>query len=195
MFTGLIEEVGLVYGLNKNKDGVELTIEAKKILKDLNINDSIACSGICLTVIQKDNNKFKVQIVHETLDRTTAKIWKKGSRINLERSLLPTTRMGGHFVQGHVDNVINIKKINIIDDSAVWQFSMPKNLDHYIVQKGSVCLDGISLTIADKRHDYFSVALIPHTLKKTTWHGKDVGDSINIEVDIMAKYIESFLRK
>ncbi|MFL2982804.1 MAG: riboflavin synthase [Candidatus Neomarinimicrobiota bacterium] len=195
MFTGLIEEVGLVHGLNKNKDGVELTIEAKKILKDLKINDSIACSGICLTVIQKDNNKFKVQIVHETLGRTTAKMWKKGSRINLERSLLPTTRIGGHFVQGHVDNVINIKKINIINDSAVWQFSMPQNLDHYIVQKGSVCLDGISLTIADKRHDYFSVALIPHTLKKTTWRGKEVGDSINIEVDIMAKYIEKILRK
>tara|TARA_S200000501_G_C20619290_1_gene653874 strand:- start:156 stop:743 length:588 start_codon:yes stop_codon:yes gene_type:complete len=193
MFTGLIEEIGLVSGLNKNNDGIELTLEAKKVLKDLSVNDSIACSGVCLTVIQKDDNTFKVQIIHETLNRTTAKMWKKGSLINLERSLLPTTRMGGHFVQGHVDNVINIKKIDIIGDSAVWQFSLPKSLKHYIVQKGSVCLDGISLTVSDKNHDHFSVALIPHTLKKTTWSEKIVGDSINIEVDIMAKYIESFL--
>ena len=193
MFTGLIEEIGLVSGLNKNNDGIELTLEAKKVLKDLSVNDSIACSGVCLTVIQKDDNTFKVQIIHETLNRTTAKMWKKGSLINLERSLLPTTRMGGHFVQGHVDNVISIKSINKMDDSAVWQFYLPQNLKRYIVRKGSVCLDGISLTVADKKDDYFSVALIPHTLKKTTWSEKKIDDLINIEVDIMAKYIESIL--
>ena len=131
---------------------------------------------------------------YETINKTTAKIWKIDSLINLERSLLPTTRMGGHFVQGHVDNVISIKSINKMDDSAVWQFYLPQNLKRYIVRKGSVCLDGISLTVADKKDDYFNVALIPHTLKKTTWSEKKIDDLINIEVDIMAKYIESILR-
>ena len=101
--------------------------------------------------------------------------------------------MGGHFVQGHIDNVISVKSIDKMDNSAVWQFYLPQNLKRYIVQKGSVCLDGISLTVADKKNDYFSVALIPHTLKETTWREKKIDDLINIEVDIMAKYIESIL--
>ena len=194
MFTGLIEEIGSISELNKNNDGIELIVKAKKVLNGLRVNDSISCSGICLTVIQKYDNAFKVQIIQETINKTTAKIWEIDSLINLERSLLPTTRMGGHFVQGHVDNVISVKSIDKMDDSAVWQFYLPQNLKRYIVQKGSVCLDGISLTVADKKDDYFSVALIPHTLKETTWSEKKIDDLINIEVDIMAKYIESILR-
>jgi len=193
MFTGLIEEIGSISELNKNNDGIELIVKAKKVLNGLRVNDSISCSGVCLTVIQKYDNAFKVQIIQETINKTTAKIWEIDSLINLERSLLPTTRMGGHFVQGHVDNVISIKSINKMDDSAVWQFYLPQNLKRYIVRKGSVCLDGISLTVADKKDDYFSVALIPHTLKETTWSEKKIDDLINIEVDIMAKYIESIL--
>jgi len=193
MFTGLIEEIGSISELNKNNDGIELIVKAKKVLNGLRVNDSISCSGICLTVIQKYDNAFKVQIIQETINKTTAKIWEIDSLINLERSLLPTTRMGGHFVQGHVDNVISVKSIDKMDDSAVWQFYLPQNLKRYIVQKGSVCLDGISLTVADKKDDYFSVALIPHTLKETTWSEKKIDDLINIEVDIMAKYIESIL--
>ena len=193
MFTGIIEEVGSISELNKNNDGIQLVVKAKKILNELRVNDSISCSGVCLTVVQKYDDAFKVQIVHETINKTTAKIWEIDSLINLERSLLPTTRMGGHFVQGHVDNVISIKSIEKMDDSAVWQFYLPQNLKRYIVRKGSGCLDGISLTVADKKEDYFSVALIPHTLKKTTWSEKKVDDLINIEVDIMAKYIESII--
>ena len=193
MFTGLIEEVGSISEINKNNDGIELVVKAQKVLNGLRVNDSISCSGVCLTVIQKYDNAFKVQIIQETINKTTAKIWEIDSLINLERSLLPTTRMGGHFVQGHVDNVISVKSIDKMDDSAVWQFYLPQNLKRYIVQKGSVCLDGISLTVADKKDDYFSVALIPHTLKETTWREKKIDDLINIEVDIMAKYIESIL--
>ena len=193
MFTGIVEEVGVITQKKISPDGANITIKAKNIFNDLKVNDSISCSGICLTVINVDQNEFKVQLVEETLNRTNAKNWDKGTRINLERSLLPSTRLGGHFVQGHIDDVVRITDIIPNKDSAIWQFSIPKDLNEYIVQKGSICLDGISLTVADKNENYFSVALIPHTLSVTTWSNKNIDDSVNIEVDIMAKYIKSFL--
>lgn len=193
MFTGIVEEVGVITQKKISPDGANITIKAKNIFNDLKVNDSISCSGICLTVINVDQNEFKVQLVEETLNRTNAKNWDKGTCINLERSLLPSTRLGGHFVQGHIDDVVRITDIIPNKDSAIWQFSIPKDLNEYIVQKGSICLDGISLTVADKNENYFSVALIPHTLSVTTWSNKNIDDSVNIEVDIMAKYIKSFL--
>tara|TARA_B100001113_G_scaffold138164_2_gene113353 strand:- start:2578 stop:3186 length:609 start_codon:yes stop_codon:yes gene_type:complete len=193
MFTGIVEEVGVITQKKISPDGANITIKAKNIFNDLKVNDSISCSGICLTVINVDQDEFKVQLVEETLNRTNAKNWDKGTCINLERSLLPSTRLGGHFVQGHIDDVVRITDIIPNKDSATWQFSIPKDLNEYIVQKGSICLDGISLTVADKNENYFSVALIPHTLSVTTWSNKNIDDSVNIEVDIMAKYIKSFL--
>tara|TARA_B100000424_G_scaffold50770_1_gene35975 strand:- start:37 stop:573 length:537 start_codon:yes stop_codon:yes gene_type:complete len=172
---------------------MELSIHAKKVLKDLKVNDSISCSGVCLTVTKRKDTCFYVQLVEETLNRTNAKFWEIDTEINLERSLLPTTRLGGHFVQGHVDTTIKIKDIHQNNESAVWNFEMPKNIKNYIVEKGSICLDGISLTISNKFHDSFSVALIPHTLEITTWKNKKIGDSINVEVDMMAKYLENFI--
>ncbi len=193
MFTGLVEEVGLITQKKVIPDGLSITIKAQKILDDLKINDSVSCSGICLTVVDMDNNMFSVQLVQETLKLTNAKFWEEETTINLERSMLPTTRIGGHFVQGHIDNTVKIKKIIPNENSAIWHFSIPKDLHQYIVHKGSICLDGISLTIAEKTNSYFAVALIPHTLGVTTWNNKKVGDIINVEVDIMAKYIKSFL--
>tara|TARA_Y100000741_G_scaffold289358_1_gene229365 strand:- start:1023 stop:1631 length:609 start_codon:yes stop_codon:yes gene_type:complete len=193
MFTGIVEEVGVITQKKISPDGANITIKAKGIFNDLKVNDSISCSGICLTVINVDQDEFKVQLVEETLNRTNAKNWDKGTCINLERSLLPSTRLGGHFVQGHIDDVVKITDIIPNKDSAIWQFSIPKDLNEYIVQKGSICLDGISLTVADKNENYFSVALIPHTLSVTSWSNKNIDDSVNIEVDIMAKYIKSFL--
>ena len=193
MFTGIVEEVGVITQKKISPDGANITIKAKNIFNDLKVNDSISCSGICLTVINVDQDEFKVQLVEETLNRTNAKNWDKGTCINLERSLLPSTRLGGHFVQGHIDDVVRITDIIPNKDSATWQFSIPKDLNEYIVQKGSICLDGISLTVADKNENYFSVALIPHTLSVTTWSNKNIDESVNIEVDIMAKYIKSFL--
>ena len=193
MFTGIVEEVGVITQKKISRDGANITIKAKDIFNDLKVNDSISCSGICLTVINIDQDEFKVQLVEETLNRTNAKNWDKGTRINLERSLLPSTRLGGHFVQGHIDDIVRITNIIPNKDSAIWQFSIPKDLNEYIVQKGSICLDGISLTVADKNENYFSVALIPHTLSVTTWSNKNIDESVNIEVDIMAKYIKSFL--
>ena len=193
MFTGIVEETGIIKKKILNLDGIELTIHASKVLEDLKVNDSISCSGICLTVTKLFDTNFVVQLVEETIDRTTAKFWDVDSRINLERSLLPSTRLGGHFVQGHVDTITKIKNIKKNEKSAVWDFVLTGDIKNYVVEKGSISLDGISLTIAKKLKKSFSVALIPHTLEVTTWKEKNIGDYINVEVDMMAKYLENFI--
>ena len=195
MFTGLVEEIGTIKEYKSIPDGKEAWIEGNIVIEDLKKDDSISCSGICLTVVETENQLFKVQLVNETLNKTTAKSWNNGTKLNLERALLPTSRMGGHFVQGHVDGTVEILNIIPMDDSAVWHFSLPENLQSFLVDKGSICLDGISLTIVEKFDNYFTVALIPHTLSVTTWGQKRVNDLVNIEVDIMAKYIQNLMPK
>ena len=195
MFTGLVEEIGTIKEYKSIPDGKEAWIEGHIVINDLKKDDSISCSGICLTVVETENQLFKVQLVNETLNKTTAKSWNNGTKLNLERALLPTSRMGGHFVQGHVDGTVKILDIIPMDDSAVWHFSLPENLQSFLVDKGSICLDGISLTIVEKFDNYFTVALIPHTLSMTTWGQKYVNDLVNIEVDIMAKYIQNLMPK
>ena len=195
MFTGLVEEIGTIKEYKSIPDGKEAWIEGHIVIEDLKKDDSISCSGICLTVVETENQLFKVQLVNETLKKTTAKSWNNGTKLNLERALLPTSRMGGHFVQGHVDGTVEILDIVPMDDSAVWHFSLPENLQSFLVDKGSICLDGISLTIVEKFDNYFTVALIPHTLSVTTWGQKRVNDLVNIEVDIMAKYIQNLMPK
>ena len=180
MFTGIIEETGVIKNKISNLDGIELTIHADKVLEDLKVNDSVSCSGICLTVTKLMGRSFVVQLVEETIYRTTAKFWNVNTKINLERSLLPTTRLGGHFVQGHVDTMIKINDIKKKDESAVWDFELTDNIKNYVIEKGSISLDGISLTIAKKFEECFSVALIPHTLDITTWSEKNIGDFINV---------------
>ena len=195
MFTGLVEETGIIVDLKKINDGLECIIEANLVLEDLKTNDSISCSGICLTATKVNENSFKVQLVNETLERTTAKHWKESSVLNLERALLPSTRLGGHLVQGHVDTVTTIKNIQRLDESAIFTFDIDVVNRKYVVEKGSVCLDGISLTVASISETQFTVALIPHTLGVTSWENSRVGDQVNLEVDIMAKYIENMMSK
>ena len=195
MFTGLVEEIGTIKEYKSIPDGKEAWIEGHIVIDDLKKDDSISCSGICLTVVETENQLFKVQLVNETLNKTTAKSWNNGTKLNLERALLPTSRMGGHFVQGHVDGTVKILDIIPMEDSAVWHFSLPEKLGLFLVDKGSICLDGISLTIVEKFDNYFTVALIPHTLSVTTWGQKRVNDLVNIEVDIMAKYIQNLMPK
>ena len=195
MFTGLVEETGIIVDLKKINDGLECIIEANLVLEDLKTNDSISCSGICLTATKVNENSFKVQLVNETLERTTAKHWKESSILNLERALLPSTRLGGHLVQGHVDTVTTIKNIQRLDESAIFTFEIDAVNRKYIVEKGSVCLDGISLTVASISETQFTIALIPHTLGVTSWENSRVGDQVNLEVDIMAKYIENMMSK
>ena len=195
MFTGLVEEIGTIKEYKSIPDGKEAWIEGHIVIDDLKKDDSISCSGICLTVVETENQLFKVQLVNETLNKTTAKSWNNGTKLNLERALLPTSRMGGHFVQGHVDGTVKILDIISMEDSAVWHFNIPEKLQSFLVDKGSICLDGISLTIVEKFDQYFTVALIPHTLSVTTWGQKRVNDLVNIEVDIMAKYIKNLMPK
>ena len=195
MFTGLVEETGIIVDLKKINDGLECIIEANLVLEDLKTNDSISCSGICLTATKVNENSFRVQLVNETLERTTPKHWKESSVLNLERALLPSTRLGGHLVQGHVDTVTTIKNIERLDESAIFTFEIDAVNRKYIVEKGSVCLDGISLTVASISETQFTIALIPHTLGVTSWENSRVGDQVNLEVDIMAKYIENMMSK
>ena len=195
MFTGLVEEIGTIKEYKSIPDGKEAWIEGHIVIDDLKKDDSISCSGICLTVIETKDQFFRVQLVNETLEKSTARYWDKDTKINLERALLPTSRMGGHFVQGHVDGTVKILDIIPMEDSAVWHFSLPEKLGLFLVDKGSICLDGISLTIVEKLDQCFTVALIPHTLSVTTWGQKKVDDLVNIEVDIMAKYIKNLMPK
>ena len=195
MFTGLVEEIGTIKEYKSIPDGKEAWIEGHIVIDDLKKDDSISCSGICLTVVETKDQFFRVQLINETLEKSTARYWDKDTKINLERALLPTSRMGGHFVQGHVDGTVKILDIKPMEDSAVWQFSLPEKLGLFLVDKGSICLDGISLTIVEKLDQCFTVALIPHTLSVTTWGQKKVDDLVNIEVDIMAKYIKNLMPK
>ena len=195
MFTGLVEEIGTIKEYKSIPDGKEAWIEGHIVIDDLKKDDSISCSGICLTVVETKDQFFRVQLVNETLEKSTARYWDKDTKINLERALLPTSRMGGHFVQGHVDGTVKILDIKPMEDSAVWHFSLPEKLGLFLVDKGSICLDGISLTIVEKLDQCFTVALIPHTLSVTTWGKKKIDDLVNIEVDIMAKYIKNLMPK
>ena len=192
MFTGLVETKGLIDSFEKNEDGMILRLNHNNSF-EVSINDSISCNGVCLTVVRTDKNSFEVQLVNETLNRTTAEFWKEKDELNLERALLPSTRMGGHFVQGHVDCVTKILKIKHFDKSSTWTFKMNDDIEKYIVEKGSIALNGVSLTVASKDKNSFDVALIPHTIELTTFGNLTIGDSVNVEVDILGKYIENFL--
>ena len=195
MFTGLVEEVGSIDQMFSNPDGLEISIRGKRVLEDLKVDDSVSCSGVCLTVINVGKEKFTVQLVEETLSRTNAQFWKNDTAINLERALLPSTRIGGHFVQGHVDCTTKITDIKMADKSAIFSFLLPEFHHKYIVEKGSICLDGISLTIASKIENEFTVAVIPHTIENTNWNKSSVGDFVNLEVDIISKYVENLMDK
>ena len=192
MFTGLVETKGLIDSFQRNEDGMILRLNHNNSF-EVSINDSVSCNGVCLTVVRTDKNSFEVQLVNETLNRTTAEFWKEKDELNLERALLPSTRMGGHFVQGHVDCVTKILKIKHFDKSSTWTFKMNDDIEKYIVEKGSIALNGVSLTVASKDKNSFDVAMIPHTIELTTFGNLTIGDSVNVEVDILGKYIENFL--
>ncbi len=195
MFTGIVEETGLIRGVHRTADGFELSISARKVMDDLKMDDSISVSGVCLTVVSRSELEFNVQLVQETLDRTSAQNWAVGQRVNLERAMLPTTRFGGHIVQGHVDATTELIAVSKADESAELSFKLANGISRYIVEKGSIALDGVSLTIAKKEKAKFTIAVIPHTMAVTTLGAKCVGDQVNVEVDIMAKYLENFLQE
>ena len=195
MFTGIAEGTGKLLSINSSKDIYDVLISKPSIFNDLNVNDSISCSGICLTIIEISDKYFKVQLVQETLDRTNAKNWKSGDLINLERSLLTNKRIGGHFVQGHVDTTAEIINIRSYDQSARFTFNIKPHFMKYIIEKGYVCIEGLSLTIAEKKESSIDIAVIPHTMKITNFNQKVISDTVNIEVDMFAKYIENYIGK
>jgi riboflavin synthase len=193
MFTGLIDALGIVKGVDADDPGRNLAITAIPYAGEVQIGDSVAVNGVCLTVVRREGPHFKFQAGPETLRRTNLGELGVGDRVNLERPLRPSDRMDGHFVQGHVDGIGRIAERNPQGEwETVW-ISSPPELTRYMASKGSVAVDGVSLTLVDVAADRFSVALIPHTLAKTTLGFKQVGASVNLETDILAKYVAKLL--
>ena len=193
MFTGLIKDIGTIKSINKNSEGAKITINSK-LCSEINIDDSVATNGVCLTAIAVTDNDFTVQIVHMSLKKSNLGDLKIGSNVNLELALRPMDRMGGHFVQGHVNGVGKFRGAKSFGNNWECEFSAPKDLFKYIVNEGSITIDGISLTVALVKQASFIVSIIPHTYENTTLGKKTSGDSINIEVDMMAKYLENFIK-
>ncbi len=194
MFTGLIQTLGTIVSITPNQEGKEFVIRAPAIIKEVQIDDSVATNGVCLTATAVQGDIFKAQAVHMTLQKTSLGSLKVNDKVNLEMSLRPSDRLGGHFVSGHVNALGRVENIQSRGDNWEIELSFPKELRKYMISEGSITLDGISLTIAELKADRLKVAIIPHTLEKTTLHAKKVGDKINLEVDMLAKYIENFLR-
>ena len=191
MFTGIVEEVGVVAGLQ----GHLLRVQARDVMEDLRLGDSIAVNGACLTVVSKNDEGFSVDLSPETLRRTSFSNLMEGNVVNLERPLAATARLGGHIVQGHIDWTGRITSCTAEDDCVVFRVRSPKKLMPYIVEKGFIAVDGISLTVVKKGALFFSVSVIPYTLQHTNLRGKQPGDWVNLEADILAKYMESLLSR
>ncbi len=196
MFTGLVEEIGHLAAVESFGTSRRFTIRAEKILGDAKIDDSICVSGVCLTVVAISGKTFQVQAVDETLRKTTLGNLRQGSRVNLERALRPRDRLGGHFVQGHVDGTARI--VEFVPQAAgklmTIEFSgTARELLRYVIPHGSIALDGVSLTVARLENSRLTIALIPHTLAQTTLGERQTGDSLNIETDLLGKYVERLL--
>ena len=194
MFTGIVEEMGTLRGIQKGTHSAVLQIQAAKVLEDVKLGDSIAVNGVCLTVVGFDSRSFSADVMHETLNRTALSTLKPGSSVNLERAMPANGRFGGHIVAGHVDGtgtITNIQK----DDNAVWYtIDASPSILRYIVEKGSITIDGISLTVAKTDKTSFSVSIIPHTAQVTILGKRKTGDLVNLETDIIGKYVEKLLQ-
>jgi riboflavin synthase len=193
MFTGLIREVGRVVSVEGGDDGVRLTLDAPASARDAQIGDSIAIDGVCLTVVARGGVNLAFDAVPETLARTTLATLESGSRVNLEPALRAGEPLGGHYVQGHVDGVAAVRSTEPEGDGKRIWFDIPTELLRYIVEKGSVAVHGTSLTVAAADDTGFAVALIPHTLAATNLGDLDEGSRVNVEVDVLAKYVEKLL--
>lgn len=189
MFTGIIEDIGVVDVLGKQENLYTLSLKAPKVSVGIRLGDSVAVDGVCLTVIKIKKDLLTFDMMKETLDKTTLGAVSKGSRVNLERAMQASSRFGGHMVTGHVDGLSTLRNILRAKNYIECQMTIPKGLKKFIVPKGSVCLNGISLTVGKVAAKQFSVYLIPFTMSETTMADKKAGDVLNIEVDILARYI------
>ena len=193
MFTGIVEEIGIVKSLEFKANGAKIVIGCQKVVEDVKIGDSIAIDGVCQTVIAFNSSEFSAEISDETLKVTTLGDLKSGNTVNLERALTLSSRLGGHIVSGHVDcmgKFINIEKLS---DFYNLQFEIPEEQEKYVVYKGSITINGVSLTVASIVDNIVSVAIIPHTYNNTSLKDLKLGQDVNIETDILGKYVEKFL--
>jgi len=191
VFTGIVEEQGTIKSIEPAGSGVRIVIDAQTVLTDAEMGASIAVNGCCLTVVEFSESEWAADAVPETMDRTNLGLLNAGDQVNLERPMQPTSRMGGHIVQGHIDGVAPILTIDAQDDGSWrYRFGLSPELAGYVVEKGSIALDGISLTVAAIGADWFEIAIIPHTASVTNLGKRSPGDVVNVEVDILAKYVE-----
>ncbi len=194
MFTGIVEELGTVAGVEDQGDAVRLTIAASLVLEDAHPGDSIAVNGCCLTVVEHDRGRWTADVMQETLDKTSLRGVTVGDRVNLERAVTVDKRLGGHIVQGHVDAVGEVVSRTPSEHWEVVEVAMPAHLSRYLVDKGSITVDGVSLTVVEAAEDHFTVSLIPETLSRTTLGSRAPGDRVNLEVDVIAKHVEKLLQ-
>ena len=194
MFTGIVEELGTIEAVEEQGDAIRLTVRAEQVLSDAALGDSIAVNGCCLTVTDIADGTWTADVMAETLDKTSLAGSRPGDRVNLERAVTPQTRLGGHIVQGHVDGVGEVLRRSPSKHWEVVEISLPTALARYLVAKGSITVDGISLTVVQVGDASFTVSLIPETLARTTLGQRAVGDRVNLEADIIAKHVEKLLQ-
>ena len=193
MFTGIVEELGEIVAIERGAESAVVTVRGPLVTGDAARGASIAVNGVCLTVVEHDRETFSVDVMAETLSRSCLGSLRPGALVNLERAMTASARFGGHIVQGHVDGTARILARRPGDRWEVVQLTLPPELSRYVVEKGSITVDGVSLTVADVTDDTFLVSLIPTTLELTTLGHKRVGDDVNLEVDVIAKYVERLL--
>ena len=190
MFTGIVEELGRVVAVERGEASASLRVRGPRVTADAGLGDSIAVNGVCLTVTALDDGEFTADVMQETLQRSSLGSLAPGSPVNLERPLTLADRLGGHLVQGHVDATAQVLDRTPGDNWEVVRFTMPAGVARYVVEKGSITVDGVSLTVSGLGDDWFAVSLIPTTLELTTLGERKVGDLVNLEVDVIAKYVE-----
>ena len=194
MFTGIVEELGVVVAVEERGDSARITVRGPVVTSDAGHGDSIAVNGVCLTVVTNEGGAFTADVMAETLRRSSLGAVRPGGRVNLERALRLSDRLGGHLVQGHVDGTGEVLRVTPDEHWTVVRVSLPAALARYVVEKGSITVDGVSLTVSAVADDWFEVSLVPTTLALTTLGRKGTGDPVNLEVDVTAKYVEKLLR-
>lgn len=193
MFTGIIKELGVVQEIEKEGSNIHVTIEAE-MTKELNVDESIAHNGVCLTVVAINNNQYTVTAIEETMLKTNLGAWVVGTEVNLERAMIMNARLDGHIIQGHVDKTGTCTEIKEVEGSWYFTFEYEETEEHLLVDKGSVCVNGTSLTVVDPIDNHFSVAIIPYTFEETVFRNMKVGDAVNLEFDILGKYIAKYAK-
>jgi len=194
MFTGIIEEIGTIKSIEIGTNYHQITIKSDNLINDIKVGDSISVNGVCLTVSSLSSDAFQADVMPETVSKTSLTSLKTGSSVNLERAMSANGRFGGHFVYGHIDNIGKIIEKKNQGNAIIFRILIPKNFGNLIVPKGSIAVDGISLTVVETGIDYFTISIIPHTLENTILGNRDVGDVVNLEFDMLARYVNNYLK-